>query len=119
MNNYNPQDKQKALDLANSLEFQETSILSTEDRKSDHMNTSLMLFMDDLNGTWTIDGTYYGKYKLSYENERVCGIDKPLELLLDEYIENYRNTDEREQHEEEEFRDFQDELWANTNRNHF
>ena len=113
MINYNPHDKQKALDLANKLKFTETNITDN------HMETCLTLFMDDNNGTWSIDGTYYGKYKLSYENERVCGIDKPLELLLDEYIENYRNTDEREQHEEEEFRDFQDELWANTNRNHF
>lgn len=113
MNNYNPQDKQKALELANNLTFENENIVDN------HMEISFVLFMDDLNGTWTIDGTYYGKYKLSYENERVCGIDKPLELLLDEYIENYRNTDERQQHQEEEFRDFQDELWANTNRNHF
>lgn len=113
MINYNPNDKLKALDLANKLEFQETNITDN------HMETCLMLFMNDNNGTWTIDGTYYGKYKLSYENERVCAIDKPLELMLDEYIENYRNTDEREQHEEEQYRLHQDEMLRNTNRNHF
>lgn len=113
MNNYNPQDKQKALELANSLNFQNENIVDN------HMEISFVLFMDDLNGTWTIDGTYYGKYKLSYENERVCSVFPALELLLDEYIENYRNTDEREQHEEEQYRLHQDEMLRNTNRNHF
>lgn len=113
MINYNPNDKQKALDLANKLEFQETNI--TEN----HMETSLVLFMDDLNGTWSIDGTYYGKYKLSYEGERIEGISKELEDELDIFIEEIRNSDERAEHEEESFRDFQNELWKNTNKNHF
>lgn len=113
MINYNPNDKQKALDLANNLTFEEKNITDN------HMETCLTLFMDDNNGTWTVDGTYYGKYKLSYDGERICGIEKPLELKLDEFIEEERNSDEREQHQEEEFRDFQNELWQNTNRNHF
>lgn len=113
MINYNPNDKQKALDLANKLEFEEINITDN------HMETCLTLFMDDNNGTWSIDGTYYGKYKLSYDGERIEGIEKDLEDQLDIFIEEERNTDEREQHREEEFRDFQNELWQNTNRNHF
>lgn len=113
MINYNPNDKQKALDLANKLEFQETNI--TEN----HMETSLVLFMDDNNGTWSIDGTYYGKYKLSYEGERIESIEKALEDQLDIFIEDERNSDERAQHEEEEYREHQEEMLRNTNRNHF
>lgn len=113
MINYNPNDKQKALDLANKLEFQETTITDN------HMETCLMLFMDDNNGTWTIDGTYYGKYKLSYEGVKVACIEKALEDELDIFIEEYKNTGEREQHEQEVFNEFQDELWRNTNKNHF
>lgn len=113
MINYNPNDKQKALDLANNLDFQEVNITNN------HMETSLVLFMDDNNGTWSIDGTYYGKYKLSYEDERVESIEKDLEDQLDIFIEDERNSDERAEHEEESFRDFQNELWKNTNRNHF
>lgn len=113
MINYSPNDKQKALDLANNLTFEEKNITDN------HMETCLTLFMDDNNGTWTVDGTYYGKYKLSYDGERVCDIEINLELKLDEFIEEERNSEEREQHQEEEFRDFQNELWQNTNRNHF
>lgn len=113
MINYNPNDRQKALDLANKLEFQETTITDN------HMDTCLMLFMDDNNGTWSIDGTYYGKYKLSYDGIRIESIDKELEMQLDIFIEDERNSDERSEHEEESFRDFQNELWKNTNRNHF
>lgn len=112
MINYNPNDKQKALDLANRLEFEEINITNN------HMETSLVLFIDDNNGTWTVDGTYYGKYKLSYEGERIEGIEKDLENQLDIFIEEYKNTDEREQHEEEEYREHQDEMLRNTNRNH-
>lgn len=113
MINYNPNDKQKALDLANKLEFEEVNITNN------HMETSLVLFMDDNNGTWSIDGTYYGKYKLNYDDERVESIEKALEYQLDIFIEDYRNSDEREQHEEECFRDHQEEMLRNTNRNHF
>lgn len=112
MTNYNPNDKQKALDLANKLQFENINITDN------HMETSFVLFMDENNGTWSIDGTYYGKYKLSYENERICGIDKDLEDELDIFIEEHKNSDEVEKHQEEEFRDFQNELWKNTNRNH-
>lgn len=111
--NYNPNDKQKALDLANKLEFQETTITDN------HMQTCLMLFMDDNNGTWSIYGTYYGKYKLSYEDEGVESIDKDLEDQLDIFIEEERNSDERAEHEEEEYRRHQDEMLRETNRNHF
>lgn len=113
MINYNPNDKQKALDLANKLEFEEINITNN------HMETSLVLFMDDNNGTWTIDGTYYGKYKLSYDDELIESIEKDLEDQLDIFIEEYKNTDEREQHEEEEYREHQNEMLRNTNRNHF
>lgn len=113
MINYNPNDKQKALDLANSLTFEEKNITDN------HMETCLTLFMDENNGTWTVDGTYYGKYKLSYDGERVCSIERALEDELDRFIEEIRNLDESDQHQEEEFRDFQNELWQNTNRNHF
>ena len=113
MTNYNQNDKQKALDLANKLQFENINITDN------HMETSFVLFIDENNGTWSIDGTYYGKYKLSYENERICGIDKALENELDIFIEEYKNSDEVEKHQEEQFRDFQNELWQNTNRNHF
>lgn len=113
MINYNPHDKQKALDLANRLEFEETNITDN------HMETSLVLFMDDNNGTWSIDGTYYGKYKLNYEGERIESISKELEDELDIFIEDYRNSDEKAQHDEESFRDHQEEMLRNTNRNHF
>ena len=113
MINYKPNDKQKALDLANKLQFTDINI------EDNHMNIYFVLFMDDNNGTWSIDGTYYGKYKLSYEDEKVACIDKALEDELDVFIEECKNTDEREQHEQEEFNDFQNELWRNTNRNHF
>ena len=113
MINYNPNDKQKALDLSNKLEFEEINITNN------HMETSLVLFMDDNNGTWTVDGTYYGKYKLSYEGERIESISKELEDELDIFIEDYRNSDEKAQHDEESFRDHQEEMLRNTNRNHF
>ena len=87
MINYNPNDKQKALDLANKLQFENINITDN------HIETSFVLFMDENNGTWSIDGTYYGKYKLSYENERICGIDKGLEDELDIFIEEYKNSD--------------------------
>lgn len=113
MINYNPNDRQKALDLANELQFEDIDITDN------HMETCLMLFMDDNNGTWTIDGTYYGKYKLSYEGERIESISKELEDELDVFIEDYRNSDEKAQHDEESFRDHQEEMLRNTNRNHF
>ena len=113
MINYNPNDRQKALELANSLNFEDIEITDK------HMETSLMLFMDDNNGTWTIDGTYYGKYKLSYDGERIESISKELEDELDVFIEDYRNSDEKAQHDEESFRDHQNEMLRNTNRNHF
>lgn len=113
MINYNPNDKQKALDLANKLEFEETNITNN------YMDICLTLFTDDIGGSWSIDGTYYGKYKLSYDNERICGIERDLEDQLDIYIEDERNSEETARHEQEEFNDFQDELWKNTNRNHF
>lgn len=113
MINYNPNDKQKALDLANSLTFEETNITNN------HMETCFVLFMDENNGTWSIDGTYHGKYNLCWEDEVIIKIDKDLELQLDLFIDEYRNSDEIEKHQEEEFRDFQNELWINTNRNHF
>lgn len=111
--NYNPNDKQKALDLANKLEFTETNITDN------HMETCLTLFMDDNNGTWSIYGTYYGKYKLSYDGERIESVSKELEDELDIFIEDYRNSDEKAQHDEESFRDHQEEMLRNTNRNHF
>ena len=113
MINYAPNDRQKALELANSLNFEDIEITDK------HMETSLMLFMDDNNGTWTIDGTYYGKYKLSYDGERIESISKELEDELDVFIEDYRNSDEKAQHDEESFRDHQNEMLRNTNRNHF
>ena len=113
MINYNPNDRQKALDLANSLEFTDINI------EDNHMNIYFVLFMDDNNGTWTIDGTYYGKYKLSYDGERIQSISKELEYELDIFIEDYRNSDEKAQHDEESFRDHQEEMLRNTNRNHF
>lgn len=120
MINYNPNDKQKALELANNLDFLDVDVTSlTKENNYDHMKVCLTLFMDDNNGTWTVDGTYYGKYKLSYDGERICSIERALEDELDRFIEEIRNLDEREQHQEEEFRDFQNELWQNTNRNHF
>ena len=113
MINYNPNDKQKALEFANSLKFEDIEITDK------HMETSLMLFMDDNNGTWTIDGTYYGRYKLSYDGERIATIDKCLEDLLDIFVEEYRNADEKKQHDEEEYREHQNEMLRNTNRNNF
>lgn len=113
MINYNPNDKQKALDLANKLEFENINITNN------HMETSLVLFMDDLNGTWSIDGSYEGRYTLNYEGERKYVINKELEDELDIFIEEIRNSDEREQHEEEEYREHQNEMLRNTNRNHF
>ena len=113
MINYNPNDRQKALELANSLNFEDIEITDK------HIETSLMLFMDDNNGTWTIDGTYYGRYKLSYDGERIAAIDKCLEDLLDIFVEEYRNADEKKQHDEEEYREHQNEMLRNTNRNHF
>lgn len=111
--NHNPNDRQKALDLANKLEFQETNITNN------HMDICLTLFTDDIGGSWSIDGTYYGKYKLSYEGERIEGIEKALEDELDIFIEDCRNSDEKAQHDEESFRDHQEEMLRNTNRNHF
>ena len=113
MINYNPNDRQKALDLANILEFTDINI------EDNLMNIYFVLFMDDNNGTWTIDGTYYGKYKLSYDGERIQSISKELEDELDIFIEDYRNSDEKAQHDEESFRDHQEEMLRNTNRNHF
>lgn len=113
MINYAPNDRQKALELANSLTFEDIEITEK------HMETSLMLFMDDNNGTWTIDGTYYGRYKLSYDGEKIATIDKCLEDLLDIFVEEYRNADEKKQHDEEEYREHQNEMLRNTNRNHF
>ena len=113
MINYNPNDKQKALDLANKLEFTDINI------EDNHMNIYFVLFMDDKNGTWSIDGTYYGKYKLSYDGERIESISKDLEDELDVFIEDYRNADEKAQHDEESFRYHQEEMLKNTNRNHF
>lgn len=113
MINYNPNDKQKALDLANKLEFTDINI------EDNHMNIYFVLFMDENNGTWTIDGTYYGKYKLSYEGERIESIEKALEDQLDIFIEDERNSDERLEHEEEEYRRHQDDMLRVVNRNHF
>lgn len=110
---YNVNDKQKALDLANKLEFENINITNN------HMETSLVLFMDDLNGTWTIDGSHEGRYTLNYEGERIEVINKDFENELDIFVEDERNSDEREQHEEECFRDHQEEMLRNTNRNHF
>lgn len=113
MINYNPKDRQKALEFASRLNFEDIEITDK------HMETSLMLFMDDNNGTWTIDGTCYGRYKLSYDGERIATIDKCLEDLLDIFVEEYRNADEKKQHDEEEYREHQNEMLRNTNRNNF
>lgn len=113
MINYNPNDKQKALDLSNRLEFTDINITNN------HMETCLVLFMDDNNGTWSIDGTYSGKYNLCWEDEVIMKIDKDLELQLDLFVDDYRNSDEKAKHDEETFRDHQDEMLRNTNRNHF
>lgn len=104
---YNGNDFMEASRLANELKFEEVNI--TEN----HMETSLVLFMDENNGTWSVEATYNGRYRLCYEYETVCVIGKDLEAEIDGYIEVIRNADEIEENNREEFRMLQDELWRN------
>lgn len=104
---YNGNDFMKASKLANELKFEEVNITDN------HMETSLILFMDDNNGTWSIDGTYNGRYRMMWENEVVCVIGKDLEAEIDGFIEVMRNAKEIEENNMEEFRILQEELWQN------
>lgn len=104
---YNGNDFMKASKLANELKFEEVNITDN------HMETSLVLFMDENNGTWSVDGSYNGRYRLCYEYDTVCVIGKDLEAEIDGFIEAIRNADEIEENNMEEFRMLQDELWRN------
>lgn len=85
---YNGNDFMKASKLANELKFEEVNI--TEN----HMETCLILFMDDRNGTWSIDGTYNGRYRMMWENESVCVIGKELENQIDVFIQEWKEDQE-------------------------
>lgn len=104
---YNGNDFIKASKLANDLKFEEVNITDN------HMETSLVLFMDENNGTWSVEGTYNGRYRLCYEYETACVIGKDLEAEIDGFIEVIRNAEEIEENNQEEFRILQEELWRN------
>lgn len=85
---YNGNDFMKASKLANELKFEEVNITDH------HMETSLVLFMDENNGTWSIEGSYNGRYKLCYEYETVCVISKDLENQIDIFIQEWKEEQE-------------------------
>lgn len=107
MINYNPQDKAHALQLASELKFE------AEDIKELHCETLISIFTDDDGGTWEITGTYRKNFNLCYDGDLVEKLSHDLNNQIDEYCRDQRNSEYNEKHEQEQFNDFQQELWRN------
>lgn len=104
---YNGNDFMKASKLANELKFEEVNITDN------HMETCLILFMDENNGTWSIDGSYNGRYRMMWENETVCVIGKDLENQIDVFIQEWKEEQENEGKLSQDYIDYNNELWRN------
>jgi hypothetical protein len=79
MKNYNHSFRLEALELVKNLKFEDYSI--------EEKDTWFSLGFDNLNQHWTVV-PFGSKFNLECEDEKVCELNKDLDLIVTNFIES-------------------------------